>query len=125
MPNLSLIHREMKEYTLNSTIILVTALLPRPNNDFHAFAVDTLTLPNLQTHHGSVVLMTSAEIEPGAENLNGNNSSLLTKNCYHKPPSQYLKKQTNDGLYTRSHLLPRVYIYYHDDSAIGYKSQLL
>ena len=46
MPNLSLIHRKMKECTLDSTIKLVTALLPRPNNDSHAFAVDTLLLPD-------------------------------------------------------------------------------
>ena len=68
MPNLILIHREMKECTLDFTIKLVTALLPRPNNNSHAFAVDTLTLLNLQTHHGSVVLITSAGIEPGAGN---------------------------------------------------------
>ena len=40
MPNLSIIHREIQECTLDYTIIHVAVLLSRPNNGSHAFAVN-------------------------------------------------------------------------------------
>ena len=40
MPNLSIIHREIQECTLDYTLIHIAVLLSRPNNGSHAFAVD-------------------------------------------------------------------------------------
>ena len=40
MPNLSIIHREIQECTLDYTLIHIAVLLSRPNNGSHAFAVN-------------------------------------------------------------------------------------